>query len=168
MSDDGRLSDSASIVSNPFARPVLTAERLAYYEKIHQENPIFQGPPWIPPSPEPPTPKRKPRTRQILDGIGRIQYLQGLRRLPSGRIYSQRLEEQRLQAAAAAGQAAPTPPPADKPTRAATQSPTPPAPVSKRPKAGSGTPREKSGARLRKTRAGQSAIRASKSRRHGK
>ncbi len=96
MSDD----DAGSIVTNPFERDILTDEVLAHYEKIHRENPhpAYWGPPLRSPRATPP-PQRKPR---LLDGIGPIRYLEGLRRLPNGRVYSQRLEVQRPSKAAEA------------------------------------------------------------------
>jgi hypothetical protein len=139
--------DSVSIESNPFARPVLTEARLAHYEKIHRENPhpVYRGPPWVSPSPDPPAPKRKPRTSRLLDGIGPIQYLHGLERLPNGQVYSRRLEVQRLNKTAATP-AARQAPPRHQPRRP----PTPP-PAASRPfktgrvqkKAGTRQPRRK-------------------------
>jgi hypothetical protein len=120
MADD---DDSVSIESNPFARPVLTDERIAYYERIHREDPhpAYWGPALRSPRPVNPAPARKPRAPRLLDGIGPIRYLEGLRRLPNGRVYSQRLEVQRLNKTAA--------PPAATPPRPQSQPRRPPKPA---------------------------------------
>jgi hypothetical protein len=44
MSDD-EDDDSISIESNPFAREYLTEEKLEYYRKIHETNPMYREPP---------------------------------------------------------------------------------------------------------------------------
>lgn len=95
MSDD----DSISIESNPFERPVLTEERLAYYRKIHEENPhpAYRGPPLESPSPEPgpkPSPEKpkSKRTTRMLAGLEPPQFGYGLSRSPYGRVRSWRLQ----------------------------------------------------------------------------
>ena len=121
MSDD----DTGSIVTNPFDRDIITDEVLAENEKLHWENPAWRGPSFRSLDPTPPGPKRKDRKGalqrprsgrrpRLLDGIddcGLTQYLQGLERLPNGRVYSRRLEAQRLNKTAAPPAVAARPPP---------------------------------------------------------
>ena len=148
MSDYDSLADGISIETNPFEREIITDELLAFHEKRHRENPhpVFRGPPWSPPRPVAPSPPtRKPRTPRLLDGIGPVRYLEGLRRLPNGRVYSQRLEVQRLIKTTVPPAATLTPP------RPQTRRPPKPAPAVSRPsktgrvqkKASAGRPRRR-------------------------
>ncbi len=118
MSDD----DTGSIITNPFDYDFITDEVLAENEKLLWENPAWKGPSFRSLDP---TPKRKDkkealqrprsgRRPRLLDGIddcGLTHYLQGLERLPNGRVYSRRLEAQRLNKTAAPPAAAARPPP---------------------------------------------------------
>ena len=86
--------DSVSIESNPFERECLTEERLEYYRKIHETNPMYRGPSvpahWNQPvrssSPELPS-------QRILAGLEQLQG-HDPRRSPDGTVRSLRLEVQ--------------------------------------------------------------------------
>ena len=95
MSDDDSLADGVSIETNPFTRDILTDEMIAYYNKMHRENPhpSCRGPPLTSARPvRSLSPAQKRKNPRLLDGIGPIPFYQGLGRRPDGQVYSHRLE----------------------------------------------------------------------------
>lgn len=102
VSDD----DSVSVETDPFDDPGLTQECLDYYQRVHEERVaqgMYAGRQLFPPPPDPP-PKR--RTRHMLVGLANPYPDHGLKRSPTGRVRSWRLETQRKRDTAASKAAA--------------------------------------------------------------
>ncbi len=97
LSDNG----SESVETDIFDVPDMTEERLAYFQRMHEEQVaagLYLGRRLYPP-PSPPPPKR--RTRHMLVGLASPYPDHGLKRGPTGRVRSWRLEAQRKRDAAA-------------------------------------------------------------------